>query len=552
VTSLFLSGSELIRSDVRPVVSCPSEHVGRRGAGRDGGSYGRAAAFQAEIRVGAGPRHQELWVGCHKIAGQNRLPVRPARYLHRRRCRLVAVEKQIAGPLGALVAAAVHHCGVVSVHRGTGHGDVVVPLHVAAVYTTEFATPGGVVGVVPVVVVGGVVAQDYMIAEEYMDTAGAVVVGDVVLDEGVVGVCAVGAAVLGISEIIDDQTVTVGSVGRIAVVPKDVPADDDMETGFPVQRDRLPEGNAALAPRARQGAVTDDVVLHGAIITMVELNPAATAVMNVTVLDDRMVIEDVLDSGLVGLNAGSAWRRDVESVQGDVICVFSQSKRILLLRGHDLCPVLARRPQRQLSLCNPNGLRVGAVLHHDLGAGLGRVHRRLDAVVVGPLQRDAQDNLIAACLEPIGIKGVSLMELLSALVWPEVLRDPIDEGINGSIRQHYQVRGPCLGIWNEQLLLDPSPGRHCLPILGLLIGMAGRRAVILEKFSDSQFDFSLSFGQPQVAGNGLFENPRRLKPQDRCTGRLFLLLRLGRRKHYPNKARYDEDFHPHDNSPSDN
>ena len=49
---------------------------------------------------------------------------------------------------------------------------------------------------------------------------------DVVLDEGIVGVYALGAAVLGISEIIDDETVTVGSVGRIAVVPMDVPADE--------------------------------------------------------------------------------------------------------------------------------------------------------------------------------------------------------------------------------------------------------------------------------------------------------------------------------------
>jgi hypothetical protein len=69
-------------------------------------------------------------------------------------------------------------------------------------------------------------------------------------------------------EIIDDETVAVGSVGRIAVVPKDVPADDDMETGFGPARS--PARNAALAPRSRW-ARDGRVVLHGAI-TMVELN----------------------------------------------------------------------------------------------------------------------------------------------------------------------------------------------------------------------------------------------------------------------------------------
>ena len=133
--------------------------------------------------------------------------------------------------------------------------------------------------------------------------------------------------------------------------------------------------------------------------------------------------------------------------------------------------------------------------------------------------RISQDNLIAACLEHFGVKGVPLMEWPSALVCPEVQGDPIDKGLNRRVRQHHQVRGPGLGIRNEQLLLDPGLVRQRLPILGLLIGMARCGAVILEKFSVSQFDFPPSFGQPHVAGDGLFENPWRLKPQDRCAGR---------------------------------
>lgn len=219
MASFFLFGSELIRSDVGPVVSRPSEHVGRRGAGRNGGSYGWAADFQTEIGVCAGPWRRELRVGSYEVVGQNRFPVRPARYLHRRHRGLVAIEEQVAGPLGALVAAAVHHRRIVTVHRGSGHGDVVAPLHVAAVHTTEFASPGGIVRVVPVVVVGGVVAHDDVIAEKDMDSAGAVVVGDVVLHQGLVRVDAVGAAVLGVSEIINDESVAIGSLGRIAVVP---------------------------------------------------------------------------------------------------------------------------------------------------------------------------------------------------------------------------------------------------------------------------------------------------------------------------------------------
>ena len=84
----------------------------------------------------------------------------------------------------------------------------------------------------------------------------------------------------------------------------------------------------------------DDVVLHGAIISMIELNPAAAAVMDVTIPDNRMVIEDVPGPGPVGLDAISAGRGDVESVQGDVVRPFSQSERVFLLRGHDLAPCL--------------------------------------------------------------------------------------------------------------------------------------------------------------------------------------------------------------------
>jgi hypothetical protein len=41
--------------------------------------------------------------------------------------------------------------------------------------------------------------------------------------------------------------------------------------------------------------------------------------------------------------------------------------------------------------------------------------------------------------------------------------------------------------------------------------MAGRGAVILEEFSDLQFDSSSIPGEPQIAGDGLLENLRRLK-----------------------------------------
>ena len=133
--------------------------------------------------------------------------------------------------------------------------------------------------------------------------------------------------------------------------------------------------------------------------------------------------------------------------------------------------------------------------------------------------RISQDNLIAACPEQLGVKAVRFMESPSALVCPEVLWDPIDDGFDRQVRQHHQVRRPGLGVRNDQLLLDPDLVRQRFPILGLLIGMARRGAVILEKFSVSQFYFPPSFGQPHVAGDGLFKNPRRLKPQDRCAGR---------------------------------
>ena len=137
--------------------------------------------------------------------------------------------------------------------------------------------------------------------------------------------------------------------------------------------------------------------------------------------------------------------------------------------------------------------------------------------------RGSQDNLIAAGLEQLGVKGVLLMEWPAALVCPQVLHDPIDEGFNGHVRQHHQIRCSGLGIRYEQLLLDPSLVRYRLPILGLLIGMAGGGAVILEQFSGSQFDFPPSFRQPQIVGDGLFEKPLRLKPQDRCVGRRLKL-----------------------------
>lgn len=177
------------------------------------------------------PSRGEMWmVDLNPTRAHERSGVRPAL--------VVSVDTFNHGPAGLAVV-----LPVTSRQKG-------IPLHVAAVHTTEFAAPGGVVGIVPVVVVGGVVAQDDVIAEIDMDTAGAVVVGDVVLHKSVVGVYAVGAAVLGIAEIIDDETVAVGTVGRIAVGPEDVPADDDMETGFPIQCDSRPEGNAALAPGA--------------------------------------------------------------------------------------------------------------------------------------------------------------------------------------------------------------------------------------------------------------------------------------------------------------
>ena len=67
---------------------------------------------------------------------------------------------------------------------------------------------------------------------------------------------------------------------------------------------------------------------------------------------------------------------------------------------------------------------------------------------------------------------------------------------------------------NDQLLLDPVPGSSAFPDSGLLIGMARRGAVILEKLSVSQFYFPLlRKAQLHVTGDGLFKNPRRLKPQ---------------------------------------
>jgi hypothetical protein len=104
-------------------------------------------------------------------------------------------------------------------------------------------------------VVGGIVAHHDVIAEKDIDAAGAVVIGNLVLNERVIGVYAVDAAMLGVSEIVDNETVAVGSIGRIAVVPKDIPANDDMEARFPVQGNSLPEENAALAPNAALGCL---------------------------------------------------------------------------------------------------------------------------------------------------------------------------------------------------------------------------------------------------------------------------------------------------------
>ena len=73
---------------------------------------------------------------------------------------------------------------------------------------------------------------------------------------------------------------------------------------------------------------------------MIELDPTTAAVMNITVLDERVVIEDVLDPVPVGLDAVPARRRDVESVQGDVVRVLAQSKGVFLLRGTILAPCL--------------------------------------------------------------------------------------------------------------------------------------------------------------------------------------------------------------------
>ena len=55
-------------------------------------------------------------------------------------------------------------------------------------------------------------------------------------------------------------------------------------------------------------------------------------------------------------------------------------------------------------------------------------------------QLAAVSSLQKCGLEQLGVKGVPLMEWPSALVWLEVLRDPIDEGLKR------KVTCPC-GRW---------------------------------------------------------------------------------------------------------
>lgn len=173
-----------------------------------------------------------------------------------------------------------------------------------------------------VVVISRVIEYVDMAALENLDTLPAIVVAQVIFDEGAVRENDIEFIARGVPEVVYQDAIAVTSASpiqhQIDIAIAAVIADDGMVSGRTVYRTGLPHRNATVLIRIVLRIVIDDIVFDRHMIEMCRLNPTTAEVVDSVVTDDDMVIVINRDTVTMMPNA-RRWIVDFEAVYDQII-----------------------------------------------------------------------------------------------------------------------------------------------------------------------------------------------------------------------------------------